>query len=335
MADSIRKYRGVPGLVYAVFDAGKLIDTGSSGVREFRKKDSIRLTDRFYAGTGSTAFTAYLAARVMESGKLQWNTSIVKALPEINGKTMKLYHTVTLRQLLAQRAGIRPYAEPDEWKSLPVFNGSKMEQRRAFAIQVLKQPPLLIVDSSQPIYSAGGTVIAGAIMEKLTGKSWEDLVAQYINKPLRINIRFGLPRLQDSLAPAGHQEIAGLLQPEKTKATLPYLAPATDVNISLKDYVVFLQDLLKALQKKPSQIGTLAAEQLLSTTPGLSMGWENEWWNKQRVHHFLGKSASFSSYAMIIKEKGIGIIVLCNSGTVSGKSAVLNFGRMLREYYCE
>lgn len=335
MADSVRKFRGVPGLAYAVFDAEKIVDIGTSGVREFRKKDSLRATDRFYPGTGTTAFTAYLAARLAESGKLLWSTPILKALPEMNGKTMKLYQTVTLRQLLAQRAGIRPYTEPEDLKGLPFFTGSKPEQRRAFAIQAMKQAPLLIVDSSQPVYSTAGTVIAAAMMEKMSGKPWEELIAQYINKPLQVNIRFGLPRLTDSTQPAGHHEVAGQLQPERAAPTLSFLAPATDINITLQDYVVFLQDMLKALQHQKSLLSTASAEQLLSNTPGLAMGWETELYKKLRVHHFLGKSTQFSSYTMIIKEKNIGIVVLCNSGTVSGKSAVLNFGRMLREYYCQ
>jgi CubicO group peptidase (beta-lactamase class C family) len=335
MADSIRKYRGVPGLVYAVFDADKVLDIGASGVREFRTKDSIRITDRFYAGTNSTAFTAYLAAKLAETGKILWSMPIVKALPEINGKTMKFYHTVTFRQLLTQRAGIRPYTEPDEFKGLPAFTGSRPEQRRAFATQVMKQPPLLIVDSSQTVYSAAGISIAASMMEKVMGKPWEDLIGQYINKPLNVSIRFGLPRLTDSLQPYGHREISGLLQPELGSQTLPVIAPATDINISLKDYVVFMQDLLKALQHKKSTISSTSAEQLLSSSPGQGMGWETEVWKKKSVNHFLGKSPLFSSYTMIIKEKNIGIIVLCNSGTVSGKSAVLNFGRMLRDYYCQ
>lgn len=335
IADSIRKYRGVPGLVYAVFDADEVLEMGVSGVREFRTRDSIRITDRFYAGSGSTAFTAYLAAKLIDAGKLSWATPIVKALPEVNGKTMKIYHAMTIHQLLAQKAGIRPYTQPEDLKQLPAFPGSRSEQRRAFATLALKQPPLLIVDSSQPVYSLAGTVIAASMMEKITGKSWEELISTYINKPLHITARFGQPRLVDSLQPLGHLESYGSLQPSSPATTMSVIAPATDINISLKDYVVFMQDMLKALQKKRSSISQASAEHLLDPVPGNSMGWETDTWKKMRVHYFLGKSDLFSNYTTIVREKNIGIIVLCNSGTVSGKSAVLNFGRVLREYYCQ
>jgi CubicO group peptidase (beta-lactamase class C family) len=333
MADSIRKYRGVPGLVYAVFNASEVLDMGASGMREFRKKDSIRLSDRFYIGTNTTAFTSYLAARLAETGKIGWSTSLIKAIPELNGKTMKLYHKVTLLQLLSQRSGIKPFAEPDDWNGFSLLAGSKMEQRRAFTTLVLKQPPLLVVDSSQATYSVAGTSIAAAMMEKITGKAWEELIAQYISKPLNIAVRFGLPKLSDSLQPSGHREAGNGLFADGGERTVPAIAPATDVNISLKDYIVFMQDLLKAISGKKAIISTSAANFLLFGFPHYAMGWENEVWKNLHTSQYLGKSPLFSSYTMIIKEKNIGIIVLCNSGTVSGKSAVLNFGRMLRDYY--
>jgi CubicO group peptidase (beta-lactamase class C family) len=333
MADSIRKYRGVPGLVYAVFNANEVLDTGASGMREFRKKDSIRLSDRFYIGTNTTAFTSYLAARLAEAGKIGWSTSIIKVMPELNGKTMKLYHKITLLQLLSQRTGIKPFAEPGDWNEFSLPAGSKTEQRRAFTTLVLKQQPLLVIDSSQAVYSVAGTSIAAAMMEKITGKSWEDLIAQYISKPLNISVRFGLPKLSDSLQPSGHREAGSGLFADAGERTMPAIAPATDINISLKDYMVFMQDMLKALSGKKSVISPSAANLLLFGFPHYALGWENEVWKNLHTSQFLGKSVLFSSYTMIIKEKNIGIIVLCNSGAVSGKSAVLNFGRMLRDYY--
>jgi D-alanyl-D-alanine carboxypeptidase len=335
MADSVRKYRGVPGLVYAVFNTDGIVDIGASGVREFRKKDSVRITDHFYIGTNTTAFTTYLAARLAETGKISLSTPLIKVMPELNGKTMKLYHKVTLSQFLTQRAGIKPYAEERDWREFASLTGGKTEQRKVFTTLVLKQTPLLVVDSTQAIYSMAGTVIASTMLEKATNKSWEDLVGQYISKPLNISIRFGLPRLTDSLQPSGHSDAHGGLVANAGNYTLPAMMPATDINISLKDYIVFLQDILKALAHKKAVLGASAAELLLYGQPGYAMGWENEVWKNLHVAQYLGKSPLFSSYTMIVKEKNLGIIVMCNSGTVSGKSAVLNFARMLREYYCE
>jgi D-alanyl-D-alanine carboxypeptidase len=334
--DSIRKYRSVPGIAYAVFTDDKIIDIGAVGVRKLKAKENITINDRFNIGTNTTAFTTYVAARLSENGKLNWNTNVIKVWPELNGKSMKLYHRVTLQQLLSQRAGIKPYAELNDFRAVPALTGSITEQRRTFAAHILKQTPLLIVDSSKGVYSVAGTTIAASMMEKITRKPWEDLVNEYINKPLNITTYFGLPNQTDSLQPSGHWNGPGYLVAEPGSTGLrpiPAVAPATAINISLKNYIVFLQDFLKALQNKKAHLSNVSVLQLLFGNTGYSLGWENEVWNDLNITHYLGKGYLFSSYTEIIQEKNIGIIVLCNSGAVSGQSAALNIGRLLREHY--
>src|SRR5215470_15046533 len=77
IADSIRRYRSVPGIVYAVFSDDKIIEVGATGIRTLKTKDSIRVKDRFQIGTNTGAFTSYIAARLSENGKLSWNTPVI------------------------------------------------------------------------------------------------------------------------------------------------------------------------------------------------------------------------------------------------------------------
>lgn len=338
IADSIRRYRSVPGIVYAVFSDDRVIEVGASGIRTLKNKDSIRVRDRFQIGTNTGAFTSYIAARLSESGKLSWNTPVIKVFPELNGHCMKLYQQVTLKQFLSQRGGIKPYAEISDFQGLPAFAGNYSQQRREFVPVILQKPPILILDSSKVVYSVAGTAIGAAMMEKATGKPWEELIDMYICKPLNIAVKFGLPNFKDSLEPSGHWDQYGYLSAEPGNSwakPIPAVMPATDINISVKDYIVFMQDFLKALQNKKSLISNSSAEQLLYGYPGYSLGWENEKWQGMNVAHFLGKGPLFSSYAAIVKEKNLGIIVLCNSGALGGRAAALNLGRLLAEYYSQ
>jgi D-alanyl-D-alanine carboxypeptidase len=336
IADSIRKYRSVPGIVYAVFSDDRIMEVGAIGIRTLKNKDSIRVRDRFHIGTNTGAFTSYIAARLSETGKLSWNTPVIKLFPDLNGHCMKLYQQVTLQQFLSQRGGVKPYAELNDFQNLPSLAGNYLQQRREFVPIILQQPPVLIVDSSKVVYSVAGTAIGAAMMEKATGKPWEDLVDMYICKPLNIEVKFGLPNFKDSSEPSGHWDQYGYLSAEPGTSMarpIPAVMPAMDINISVKDYVMFMQDFLKALQHKKSFIGYNSAEQLLFGYPGYSLGWENERWQGMNVAHFLGKGSLFTSYAAIIKEKNIGIIVMCNSGALGGRGAALNLGRLLAEYY--
>lgn len=335
-ADSLRLYRSVPGLVYAVFTADKIIEIQTSGTRKFRTKDSVQLSDKFHVGTNTTLFTAYLAAKMAESGRIRWNTTLIKALPDLQGNSMKLYHTVTLQQLLSQRAGIRPYTNMDDFKGIELLPGSVQNQRKTFAAIVLQQHPVLFFDTSKPTYSIAGTSLAAYMLERSASMEWEKLIDQYINKPLRISIGFGLPNEVDSLQPSGHWDRYGNLtsEPSTTWAKpIPAVVPASDINISLPHFITFIQDIMKSLEKKKASITLASANLLLYGYKNYSLGWETENWNNQQIAWSSGKSALFSNYVEVSREKNIGIIVMCNTGSVNGRSVTRNFARLLREHY--
>jgi len=214
--------------------------------------------------------------------------------------------------------------------------GSPVQQRKVFMTMVLKQRPLLVLDSSKAVYSVAGTVIAAAMMEKTTGKSWEDLIEEYINRPFGINAGFGFPNAKDSTEPAGHWDVYGPLTLEANTywaQFFPGIAPAGNINISISEYAKFIQDILKALENKKSVLTSESAKYLLFGLPENSIGWKNTLWNNFHVATWIGRAPVFSSYVEVIKEKNIGIVVLCNSGTSMGRAGVMNFGKLLRQHY--
>lgn len=335
-ADSLRKYRSVPGLVYAVFNTERILDSGTSGVRKLRLREPIRWEHRFMIGSATTAFTAYIAARLTEEKKIAWNTSIGSVFPELNGRIMKLYQKITLEQLLAQRAGLPPYEEFSEYKDIHSLPGSPVQQRAHFVEMMLKRKPALVLDSSQFVYSVAGTAIAAAMLERVTRKSWEQLVDQYINKPLSIQAGFGPPALKDSTQPWGHWDTYFTLTAhidEYWARSFTPIAPAGNLTIGMDDLIVFLRDHLLALQGQKSVLGTDAANHLLFRTNNYSTGWFDTNWMGYDIAFLPGRGGLFSSYIEIIREKNLAIVVLCNSGTVNGRSAAVNLGRQLRQHY--
>lgn len=336
VADSIRRYRNTPGLVYAVFTTEKIIDSGTSGVKKMRVKDFIQFSNRFQIGTTTTAFTAYIAARMVEEGKISWSSTIAKVLPELDGKIMKLYTRLTLEQLLSQRGGFPPFEEFKEYREIHSMPGTPSQQRMAFAIMMMKKRPQLIVDSSIATYSVAGTSIAAVMLEKVSKKSWEQLVDQYINKPLNIRADFGFPVLKDSTQPWGHWDNYYTLTAHTDDywaRCFPPIAPSGNLNISMSDLMVFLRDLLNGLQNKKSVISAANASKMLFGKPDYALGWANMKWDNLTIAYWSGRGGLFSSYIEIIKEKNMAIVVLDNSGAVDGRSAASNLGRYLRRYY--
>lgn len=335
--DSFRRYRNVPGLVYAVFSSDKLIDSASLGNKRMRVKDPVRWSNRFQIGTTTAVFTSFLAARMVKQGKISWNTTIIQLFPQLDGKIMKLYNRITLRQLLSQRAGLPEFLEQANYRDIHSLPGTPEQQRVTFVTMMLKRKPKLILDSvADANYSLAGVAIAAAMLERAGKKSWEKLVEEYIGKPLGIDIQFGLPAVKDSTQPWGHWDNYSILTSHRDEYWAQFftpIAPAGNINIRMADFVSFAQQHLLALQKQKALLDNDTIKGLLFGQPFFGIGWENVRWNGMNVAFMNGRAGLFSSYIELIPEKNIGIIIMCNSGTVDGRSITINAGHMLREYY--
>ena len=103
-ADSIRQERGIPGIAYAVFTDDSVLDEGVAGYRKFKSKDNLRINDRFNIGTNASAFTCFIAARLIDHGKISLDTKLLDLYPEFRKK-----NTSRLSAYHARRIAYQPY----------------------------------------------------------------------------------------------------------------------------------------------------------------------------------------------------------------------------------
>jgi CubicO group peptidase (beta-lactamase class C family) len=190
--------------------------------------------------------TATLLAMLVEEGKLNWITT----LGELFADTVKPMHPawekVTLRQVLAHRAGLR--FEPDGLAQ--VLNelvgrppraplGTLPQQRLEIARQALSRPPGIPPDTKY-WYSNVGYVLAGAVLEQLTGRAWEELMRERLFQPLGISTGgFGPPGTADKTEQAwGHSPVLGKpLDPRSPAAEIPlFNGPAALAHMTVADW---------------------------------------------------------------------------------------------------
>jgi CubicO group peptidase (beta-lactamase class C family) len=240
------------GMAAAVLRGERIIAQGAAGVRKRGTAERITLEDRFQLGSCTKAMTATLAAMLVEEGKLNWTTT----LGELFAGTVKPMHPawekVTLRQVLAHRAGL-PF-EPDGLN--PVFStfrelmrppralpGTLPQQRLEIARQALSRPPGIPPDTKF-YYSNVGYVLAGAVLEQLTGRPWEELMRERLFQPLGISTGgFGPPGAADKTGQArGHSPVLGKpLDPPSPAAELPlFYGPAGLAHMTVTDWAKFI-----------------------------------------------------------------------------------------------
>jgi len=248
------------GMVAAVLRGERIIAQGAAGVRKRGSAERITLDDRFHLGSCGKAMTATLVAMLVEEGKLNWTTT----LGELFADTVKPMHPawekVTLRQILAHRAGLR--LDPDglaQMFNLLLFaplTGSRSgpelvrssgktvpQQRLEIVQQALSRPPGIPPDTKY-WYSNVGYILAGAVLEHLTGRTWEDLMRQRLFGPLGISIGgFGQPGAAAKTdQPWGHSSFVGKpIDPGSPAAQFPfYYGPAGLAHMTITDWAKFI-----------------------------------------------------------------------------------------------
>src|SRR5882724_5467320 len=238
------------GMAAAVLRGERIIAQGAAGVRKRGTGQRITFDDRFHLGSCTKAMTATLVAMLVEEGKLNWTTT----LGELFADTVKPMHPawekVTLRQVLAHRAGLRH--EPDGLAQ--VFKelvgrpprarlGTLPQQRLEIARQALSRPPRIPPDTKF-YYSNAGYVLAGAVLEQLTGRAWEELMRERLFQPLGISTGgFGPPGTADKTEQAwGHSPVLGKpLDPRSPAAELPlFYGPAGLAHMTVTDWAKFI-----------------------------------------------------------------------------------------------
>ena len=235
----------IPGIAALVLRGDRIIAQGAAGVRKQGAPDRITLDDQFHLGSCTKAMTATLAAMLVEEGKLKWTTT----LDELFGDTVKdmnpAWKSVTLQQVLAHRSGLR---DPGLFGLLLFKRQSRSsknslpEQRQQVVTRALKRAP-----ASKPgekfVYCNVGYIIVGAALEKITGRSWEDLMRERLFKPLGITTGgFGAPGAAGKVdQPWGHTGSGRPVDPGSREADNPaVVGPAGTARMTLADWAKFI-----------------------------------------------------------------------------------------------
>src|SRR6266581_5352535 len=281
------------GMAATVLRGERIIAQGVAGVRKRGSAEHITLDDQFHLGSCTKAMTATLVAMLVEEGKLNWTTT----LGELFADTVKPMHPawekVTLRQVLAHRASLRN--EPDglaaqvfkEWlvelarpPRAPL--GTLPQQRLEIARQALSRPPGIPPDTKY-WYSNVGYILAGAVLEQLTGRAWEELMRERLFQPLGISTGgFGRPGTAGKTEqPWGHSSFLGKpIDPGSPAAQFPlYYGPAGLAHMTITDWARFIALHLRGDPANPHcqtallKLDTFAEMHAVAPTTPYYKGW--------------------------------------------------------------
>lgn len=336
-----RDHNHLPGLAALVQIDGRVAAEAAVGVRALGHREAVTIRDRWHIGSDSKAFTATLIARLVEQGKMSFDDTLAAAFPAFAKEMDPQYRAVTVTQLLSHTAGL-PQLTDD--KDLPAFMAvigplhDVQAQRAAVARKYLTMPPA--GKAGEFSYSNLGFIIAGAIAEARTGKSWETLVREQVFEPLDIsNAGFGAPGLSSRIdQPRGHADEAGKLvplDPESAEAdNPPALGPAGTINISLRDWARFAQDQLDGENGHGKLLKTASYRKLhTEVTHHYGLGWgvlRDPDGTLQLLTH-TGSNGNWLADVRIFPKHGMIFLIAMNVANDSANQALQEIRKSLKD----
>lgn len=138
------------------------------------------LTDtKFNIGSIGKFFTQILIAQLIQEGKLNLTDNLKQLYPLYNNEYDE---KITVKHLLGFSAGLGDYFMIDEFMMHP----DKYRSVDAL-LSIIKDQPLLYEPGTLREYSNSSYVVLGGIIEKLTGKTYQENLKERILNPLAMN----------------------------------------------------------------------------------------------------------------------------------------------------
>jgi CubicO group peptidase (beta-lactamase class C family) len=319
LLEAIRKEQGVPGLAAAAVRGDRVVAEGVAGVRRVGEDDRITLEDRFSLASCTKPMTATMVCRVIDAGKLSFDTTLADALPDV--KMRDDYRPVTVARLLTHKGGIPPYTQVrlrDGWVGgLNGLKGTASEQREQFVRHLLQEEPA-VKPGTERRYSNAGYALAAFVASCRTGRTWEALMEEEVFKPLGMTrAGFGRPRSREHPnEPARHTkgEKGYVPEPEREGDELAALAAAGGVHCSIRDFARFASYELAAVQGKDALLKPTTARRWQGLSHGEGAG--------DRPLQFFGGSPAISTGCALWPSKNSAMVVAVNGGSADVRAVI-------------
>jgi CubicO group peptidase (beta-lactamase class C family) len=176
----------LPAVAAAIIKKGEVVASGAVGTRRAGTDTPVSVEDRFHIGSDTKAMTSLLAATLVEGGRITWGTTVGEVFPELTATMDPAVRAVTLEQLLSHTSGIPSDTDGHDKLIQQSFALEKrnLDELRYWIIQQLITQPLQSQPGKQFAYANMGYMLAGAMLERVTGRTWEELIVMRLFDPM-------------------------------------------------------------------------------------------------------------------------------------------------------
>jgi CubicO group peptidase (beta-lactamase class C family) len=335
----------IPGVSLAVVKDGETVLVKGYGVRRLGETTPVDEQTLFGIASNTKAFTATAIGLLVEDGKLDWDAPVVRYLPWFQLSDPYVTRELTIRDLLVHRSGLGLGAGDLLWWPPSTYDRREIARR-------LRHIPLSTSFRSTYAYDNVLYLIAGEVIEAVSGWSWEDFVAK------RILAKVGMKGSTVRHAKSGdganvatpHARVEGVVRPIKP-FVIDNTNPVAGVNSNAEDMTRWLTVQLDSgrVAKGKRLFSRYTTHQLWTiVTPipirnpapglaalrpnfqGYALGFRVQDYRGRKIVTHTGYLPGYMSQVTMVPELKLGISVLTNQESGSAFRAITN--RILDHY---
>lgn len=335
----------VPGVAVAIVKDDKVVMSKGFGVIEQGKSAKVTPDTLFGIASNTKAMTTALLASLVDEGKLTWRTKIIDIIPEFQMPDAYVTREFTLVDLLSHNSGLGLGAgDLMIWPQTTLTN--------ADVIKGLKYLPQVSSFRSEFAYDNLMYVIAGEIVAKVTGMSWQEAIQTRIFTPLGMkNTRatFSLIPKKNTNVARAHVPLDGKLNVvggnflEKFTSAGAVASSVNDMTLWLKAqlnhgaYANKSAQLFSAKQSRAMwQARTLlpvseaATKQDKTHFSAYGLGWFLKDYHGVKLIHHSGGILGMVSKVVLVPEENLAMVILTNQQSGYAFNAI--YHQILTEY---
>lgn len=269
---------------------------------------------RYRLGSLTKQFTATLVLLLQEDGKLRLDDPVVKYLPDAPAH----WRDITLSELMHHTSGIPDFASFEEYAHWRMVAHSHEEELAFF-----ENRPLDFKPGAKFEYSNSNYEVLGVVIEKVSGRSYENLLRDLILQPLHMDATgldidgLILPKRAQGYLYAGDGRLA---RARSSSMTVPWAAGSmysTSLDLLRWEHALFGGKILSNASLKAM------------TTPGLGgygLGVRIAERAGAKVIAHAGGIEGFNTYLAYVPASKIAVVVL---GNVNGKAPARMGGELV------
>ena len=315
IAGQVLEQTGVPSASVAVVKGGKLVYTQAYGKARLEPPIAATPEMRYSIGSISKQFTAAAILLLQEDGKLSIDDAVGKYVPGLTRG-----NEVTIRQTVSHTSGYQDYW-PEDYVMTPMLKAESAQQ----ILDTWGKKALDFEPGTQWQYSNTNFVIAGRIVEQVTGQPLMDLLTRRIFQPLGMKSVWNSDeaKLTQADATAYYRHALGPLR-VAPKEGRGWMFAAGELAMTAHDLALWDESLIAQSILKPESYRLMFTEVKLKDGKGTQYGLGvdvRERDGHRSIEHS-GEVSGFVSDNEVLVDDGVAVAVLTNQDAVGAASTI-------------